>query len=265
MKNDVVYLFFVNAGVLKRSLDVARNLADDKVKHVAATHIALLITADIAVLIDHLLLQGLGRTHVTVAASGNHDQVVTGAVGVEREPALAELLILLHQHCHATVAKDKRRTAILRRIDLASRLAVKDQCLADVAALHHTIHHRSCIAEARTTHLHVEGDARLGQTQTLLQADGGCRHTVVGGLREEHQQVDLAPVDAVILYQLFSCSIAQVGRASFAVGKPALKHAHLVYHFLHLIGRKELGVLVIVDDSRGNSGSHSADADTLKT
>ena len=83
MKYYEIKIFIRLPSKCQRILDVTGYLTDNEVKHVTTSHIALLFTAHITILVHYFFNNGICRTHLTITASGYHNQVCTRTIGIE--------------------------------------------------------------------------------------------------------------------------------------------------------------------------------------
>ena len=76
MEHNIIKVIVALSCKCQRVLDVTGNLSDDEIEYIASTHVALLLTSNIAIFINHLFAERLLAAGMTIATALNHDQVV---------------------------------------------------------------------------------------------------------------------------------------------------------------------------------------------
>ena len=90
---------------------------------------------------------------------------------------------------------------------------------------------RQSIDKPRAPQVVVQGAGVFPQSQTILDDAGRGRQKIIGTFRAEQQEIDRAPVDAVLLKEAFSRRRREVGDLLVADDAP-LRHAGLAVNFI---------------------------------
>ena len=97
----------------------------------------------------------------------------------------------------------------------------------------------------------------------MLEDGGSSRNTVVGRLTHKQEHIDGSRVNLIVLHQLDSCLICQIGGTHIFIHHTALYNTNILDGLFDFFLGDEITQILIKDDVPGNTSRHSPDAYTL--